>query len=408
MPYIIDIPEAIETEAQRYDDLFPNEPERQHFRRYLTGLVAAERKTVNGITQAFVEAPDQSALNAWIHLNLWDEAALNQRRLLSLRDDPRIGFHPRGVVAIDDTQCVHEGPQIAGMQNLFNHNTQRYFRGMEIIYSHYVTRLPGHPHYPLHYRWYERPDDAEARRRFREPSAHTEDFQSLVQGAIDLGFAGTFVFDNRYSGVPNLNYIEVRQRSYVADIRTDRAVFFRGKKMTIEKVAQAIPPESRQPIPEGTGYYFTKTFRMPELNHKIRLMLIWENQTDSKLTKCLGTNMIKWEIRRIKRTYELRWTGCECYHRDGKQELGMGECQLRTMEAQKRHLLLVIVAYTALLRASQSGRLNEWAKTIVRTIGLACRAVRAELLCKLVDHVVTLIKQGADISSFKEALLPAR
>ena len=86
----------------------------------------------------------------------------------------------------------------------------------------------------------------------------------------------------------------------------------------------------------------------------------------------------------------------------------MGECQLRTMEAQKKHLLLVIVAYTALLRASQSGRLNEWAKTIVRTIGLSCRAVRAELWCKLIDHVVTLIEQKADISSFKKMLLPVQ
>ena len=104
----------------------------------------------------------------------------------------------------------------------------------------------------------------------------------------------------------------------------------------------------------------------------------------------------------------MRWTGCECYHRDGKQELGMGECQLRTMEAQKRHLLLVIVAYTALLRASQSGRLNEWARTAVRTIGLACRAVRAELLCHLIDYVITLIEQKADIPSFKNKLLPAQ
>ena len=408
MPYIIDIPKVIETEAKRYDNLFLNEPERKHFRKYLTGLIAAERKTVNGITESFIETTDQSALNAWIHLKLWDEDALNQRRLVSLKDDPQLGFQSDGVVAIDDTQCIHEGPNIAGMQNLFDHNTHRYFHGMDVIYSHYVTKLPGHPHYPLHYRWYQRPDDAEERRRNKEPSAHTEDFQAIVQDAIDLGFEGTFTFDNYFSGAPNLNYIAERKRSYAADIRTSRAVMWHGKKKNIEEVAREIPIESRQPIPEGKGYYFTKTFEMPGVNHKVRLVFIWAEQEDSKLVKCLGTNMIKWEIRRIIRTYELRWTGCECYHRDGKQELGMGECQLRTLEAQKRHLLLVIIAYTALLRASQSGRLNEWAKTAVRTIGLACRAVRAELLCKLIDHVISLMNQGADVSSFKKTLLPTQ
>jgi hypothetical protein len=311
-------------------------------------------------------------------------------------------------VAIDDTQCTHEGPNITGMQNLFDHNTGRYFHGMDIIYSHYVTRLPGHPHYPLHYRWYQKPADAEERRRRREPSAHSEDFQAIVQQALDLGFKGTFTFDNYYSGAPNLNYIAERQSSYVGDIKTTRAVMWHGQQRIIADVAREIPFESRQPIPEGNGYYFTKTFEMPELGHKIRLVFIWAAQQDNELIKCLGTNMIKWEIRRTRRTYEMRWTGCECYHRDGKQELGMGECQLRTMEAQRRHLLLVIVAYTALLRASQSGRLNEWARTAVRTIGLACRAVRAELLCKMIDKVIALIQQGADISSFKEMLLPTQ
>ena len=80
------------------------------------------------------------------------------------------------------------------------------------------------------------------------------------------------------------------------------------------------------------------------------------------------------------RVYRHRWTGTETFHRDGKQQLGMGDCQLRDGEGQTRHMHLVMLAYSLLMRQLRQGHAYEWAYRKLTTIGEACRAVLRETL----------------------------
>ena len=80
------------------------------------------------------------------------------------------------------------------------------------------------------------------------------------------------------------------------------------------------------------------------------------------------------------RNYRQRWTGTETFHRDGKQQLGMGDCQLRDGEGQTRHMHLVMLAYSLLMRHLRQGHAYEWAYQKLTTIGEACRAVLRETL----------------------------
>ena len=94
----------------------------------------------------------------------------------------------------------------------------------------------------------------------------------------------------------------------------------------------------------------------------------------------LVTNRIKWEVSRIVRVYRHRWTGTETFHRDGKQQLGMGDCQLRDGEGQTRHMYLVMLAYSLLMSQLRQGHAYEWALQRLTTIGEACRAMLRETL----------------------------
>ena len=93
------------------------------------------------------------------------------------------------------------------------------------------------------------------------------------------------------------------------------------------------------------------------------------------------------------RTYRDRWTGTETYHRDGKQQLGMGDCQLRDGQGQTRHMYLVMLAYSLLMRQLRQDRSHQWALCRLKTIGDACRAMLDETLRATLTWVVQQVRE---------------
>ncbi len=75
-------------------------------------------------------------------------------------------------------------------------------------------------------------------------------------------------------------------------------------------------------IGDQRQWYFTVTVQIPEVKHKVRIVVLWRYKNDAEACKILVTNRITWEVRRIVRVYRRRWTGTETFHRDGKQQLG--------------------------------------------------------------------------------------
>ena len=68
------------------------------------------------------------------------------------------------------------------------------------------------------------------------------------------------------------------------------------------------------------------------------------------------SNRVVWEVLRMLKVYRHRWTGPETFHRDAKQQLGLGDCQVRSGREQTRHLYLVSAAYGLLLSLSKDAR----------------------------------------------------
>src|SRR5664279_917877 len=112
MPGIVEYPQVVREALETYGDLFANEPERRHFAEYLTGLMIADRKTVNGINSEFAQTTDQSCLNRFLTEVKWDEQALNEKRLEELQKDSDTRYSDRGVIAIDDVLIDHDGQMI--------------------------------------------------------------------------------------------------------------------------------------------------------------------------------------------------------------------------------------------------------------------------------------------------------
>jgi Transposase DDE domain len=384
MAGIIDYPQVVQEALEDFGDLFDNEPQRRHFAEYLTGLFVAARKTVTGINAEFARTTDPSCLNRFVHHEAWDVHALNQRRLDSLQEDPDTRYSDYGTIALDNTLIDHTGQLIEDVGWFWDHAEERYKIAHDYLFANYVC--PSGKHYPLDFRCFQKREQCQARNApFKD---HTELFQDLVDWVDSQHIPGTFAMDSYFTNAPILNYIHSKQlgdgrpRGYVGSLKFNRKLVYRGRTLKASELAALIGPELRKPLREGDKqqWYFTCTLRIPEVQHKVRVVILWPSRDAVHARIILVSNRVQWEVTRVVRVYRHRWTGTETFHRDGKQQLGMGDCQLRTREGQTRHMYLVMLAYSLLMRQLRQGHAYEWAYQKLTTIGEACRAILRETL----------------------------
>src|SRR5580692_5105394 len=338
MPAIVAFPQIVQESLQQFGDLFSCAPQRRHFAEYLTGLMVATNKTVSGVSHEFVETSDQSCLNRFLTEVDWDVEKLNERRLQLLQQDPTTRYHEQGVIAIDDVLIDHDGKFIQDVGWFWDHAEERSKIAHDYLFVNYVCSSG--KHYPLEFRRFKKREQCEATAKTFED--HGVLFRQLIDWVCERDIPGDFTFDSYFSGAGNLNHIHDKQdhqgrpRAYIGDLKFNRKVWYQGREMKAEELAASIPRESRKELRRGDErqWYFTRTVRLPNVNHPVRIVILWEDRRDASPGKILVTNRTGWEITRIVRGYRCRWTGTETYHRDGKQELGMGDCQLRNGQGQ--------------------------------------------------------------------------
>jgi hypothetical protein len=384
MPGIIEFPTVVQAALAQYGDLFANECQRRHFAEYLTGLFIAERKTILGIHGEFARTTDQSCLNRFMTDASWDAAVLNDRRLERLQTDPTTRYSDQGVIPIDNTLVDRTGMLIPDAGWFWDHAEERNKIAQDYLFVNYVCTSG--KHYPLEYRLFRKEEICTA---LKEPFRnHTMLCCELIDWVCQRKIPGDFTMDSYFTSAEVLNHIHGkpdrlgRPRGYVGDLKTNRKLEYKGGIVKANDLAMSIPAADRKEMRIGDHrqWYFTVTVRIPGVNHKVRIVIIWKHRSDVECVKVLVTNRIIWEVSRIVRVYRYRWTGTETFHRDGKQELGLGDCQLRDVQGQTRHMYLVMLAYSLLMSELKQGRAREWALHKLMTIGEACRAMTREAL----------------------------
>lgn len=402
MPAIVEFPTIVQQAAQQFGTVFANEPERRHFAEYLTGLLVATKKTVSGINAEFADTTDQSCLNRWMTEVAWDERDLNLKRLEWLQQDWRTCYSSDGVIPIDNTLVDHDGKLIEDVGYFWDHAEERYKIAHDYLIANYVCRSG--KHYALEFRRFRKQADclakreelqsrgggfdgaSEKERRLATFKNHTVLCGELIDWVVEQEIPGTFAFDSYFTNAPICNRIASHKRAYVGDLKFNRKVIFQGREMRVDAMAAEIPLAARKKVTAcgRTQWYFTKTIQMPEVHHAVRVVILWPHWNSTEPGKILATNQTLWEVTRVLRGYGQRWTGTETLHRDGKQHLGLGDCQLRNGEGQTRHIYLVLLAHSLLMAQLGQGRVSAWANETLTTIGEACRAVLRETLAQTI------------------------
>jgi len=384
MPGIVAFPPVVQEALQTYGDLFANEPQRRHVAEYLTGLFVAERKTVRGIHQEFAHTTDQSCLNKFLTTGDWDLEALNARRLDSVQHDQDLRSSDHGVIPLDNVRIDHDGQLIEDAGWFWDHAEQRNKIAHDYLFVNYVCTSG--KHYPLFFRRFRK--EQLGKDRAEEFRNHTKLAGDLIDAVCARHLPGTFPWDSSFANAEIMNHTHAQRdrfgqpRAYVGDLKFHRKVAWKGTVQKIADLAARIAVADRKELRQGDErqWYFTTTLHIPDVKHKVRVVLLWERRGAAKPRKMLVTNRLPWEVTRIVRVYRRRWTGTETFHRDGKQQLGMGDCQLPDGQGQTRPMHLVMVAYRLLMRPLRHGRAQDWALQRLMTIGEACRALLRETL----------------------------
>ena len=390
MAAIVQFPAIVEELIETFSKVFPDKRTREHFAEYLTGLMVAKRKNVSAINREFAQTTDQSCLNRWITKSNWDVSELNRLRLEWLQQDRSTRYSKRGVIPIDNVLIDHTGKHIEDVGYFWDHAESRYKIAHDYLIVNYVCTSG--KHYPLEFRRFVKKDQCqEAGREFKD---HNVMFRELVDWVIKREIPGDFTFDSWFTHADNLNHIHAAGRAYVGDLKTNRKIEFRDRVLKAEELARQIPAVDRKEIElDGkTQWYFTRSIRIPKVAHKVRIVILWKTRGADSPSKVLVSNQTHWDVNRVLKVYRQRWTGTECFHRDGKQELGMGDCQLRSGQGQTRHMYMVFVAYSMLVRQLDSSRSRGWAQMRLKTIGEACTAVAKESLSQTIRWVLDRIE----------------
>jgi hypothetical protein len=401
MPAIVALPQVVEELLVQFGDFFPNEPARVHFAEYLTGLLVAEHKTVSGIAREFADAPDQSCLNRWLTESVWDVACINAHRLEWLQQDPTTRYRQDGVIAIDNTLIDHDGKLIEDVGYFWDHADKRHLIAHDYLFANYVN--PSGKHYPLDFRRFRKREQCDDAHPFHN---HTDLAKELIDWVVAEAIPGDFTFDSYFTNAPIMNHLHGKGRTYIGDLKANRAIVVSGEETTASTWAKTLTPlvRTKFTVAGHTQWYFTKSVRLPKVNHPVRILVLWSSADATEPRKILITNRTHWEAHRILKVYKRRWSGTETFHRDGKQHLGMGECQLRDGMGQTRHMHLVVLAYTALMRHLQHDRALDWAHVRLMTIGESCRSIAREILGKTLAWAVEQAQHGMSLPDIQQRL----
>ena len=142
---LVAFPEIVEQYALHFASVFSDEALVQ-FKRYISGLIVSENKTVDGINRLFVqESRNQSSLNRLLTESPFSLPKLNESRLAVLGSVPGTQMKDKGVLSIDDTLLSHYGQHFEQIAKLYDPTQERYVWAHNLVTLHYSDDQTDYP-----------------------------------------------------------------------------------------------------------------------------------------------------------------------------------------------------------------------------------------------------------------------
>ena len=275
------------------------------------------------------------------------------------------------MIVIDNIMIDHVDKFIKDVGWIWDHSEQRNKIAQSYLIANYV--FASGKHNLLEFKRFKKREQCQATAEKFE--GYKVLLCQLVDWVNEYVFPGDFAFDNYFTNGENLNYfhsrVDRRWRSsaYMGDLKFNRQLKWKRRICKADELVAQHPAKDRKEIQYGAKrhYYFTCTAHIPKGNQKVGVLVLWHQKRDSSTCKVLATN-------RILGIYKKRWTEAETFFQVGKQELRIGDCQLRDGQG------LAMLADSLLISQIRPGRAHNWVLQKLMTIGETCPAMLHETL----------------------------
>ncbi|MCL5959338.1 MAG: transposase [Chloroflexi bacterium] len=405
---LVEFPELVQHYAPHFERVFSPEALVQ-FKRYITGLIVSENKTVDGINRLFVvESRNQSSLNRLLTESPFTIAELNQARLDLLNSLPATRLKPQGVLGVDDTLLTHYGHHFDEITKLYDPKEDRYVWAHNLVTLHYSD---DDTDYPVSFQLWKPVDLAklecglvaadiqlreckqtlktEAPDRWKaylmgvwRRHSHQPEVAALYDSKLriaeqllshwvevhpELRTHVPVTFDNWYTQPGFCHYVgNTLGLAYVGSLAEDDKVVLKTGAERLDSFAARLKAEHLQALGdhlpgvfqrltirykgERESYYsYCGTHQIQSFG-KVRLVINHRQEDLDDNPVFIIANRLHWQALGITRIRRHRWP-VEVYHEEGKAE-GLDQYQLRDFKAIERHVALVATVYS-LLRAAQ-------------------------------------------------------
>jgi hypothetical protein len=464
---LVAFPAVVERYAPYFADVFSAEA-LVEFKRYISGLIVSENKTVDGINRLFVcESRNQSSLNRLLTASPFSLAALNQARLAVLASVPATRRKPKGVLSVDDTLLTHYGQDFEQIAKLYDHVSGSYVWAHDLVTLHYSD---DDTDYPLLFQLWQPVDVAQLeqglraahvplkaskealketapqkwrgyllgvwqRRQKQQPELRTlyDSKLSIAQNLLQQWVTAhpdevlPVTFDNWFTQPDFCRFLdETLHVPYVGTLADGDKVTLATGQATLKEFADRLKQEHRQAVANGgkaifqritisykgqaeTYYSYCQTHTIHGFG-KHRLVINYDRADLADSPVFFISNRLVWQAAGITRIRRHRWP-VEVYHEEGKAE-GLDQYQLRDFSAIQRHVALVAVVYSLLRTAQHDPALRDQLQrqleiTLDGSAALWRRAAQAQSLWCLGLFISAGLAQGQALPQVMAPLIRA-
>ena len=385
---IKDVPVRFKALLSFYKKCFTR-PQYKNFRDFVFGLIVSDNKTIQEINDCFGRV-DQSSLNRFLTCSEWDPAKINNKRISQIKSRQKL---KKGIFICDPTFLQKFGKMMEYANYHYNGMTKKEEWGYFLVNSFFTD---GNVEFPVCADFYLRKEDADEKHPFktlREICLEQLDYAMkrlpIWLFIADAGLYADFLIQD----------IRSRGLKYILGTRiTNNISIGRKKRISIEKYMQTLTDDDfKIHIFDGEAY-FLHSVDVSERNVGKEKLLISYKAGDEESIRINVTNLMQHSDNSLLCLLLKRWK-IEVWHRDGKQHLGLEDCQVRKFSAIQKVVCAILVAYTQLILMKED-KLLKPLKRILKTIGEGCRYLRLIAL----KGTFWLKQKAKDIVEFRKIL----